>query len=58
MISSVLFTGDAGGLNYMDNAMNEGPRKTFNVCCSCALPDYSAETDLAPTPIKKKPINQ
>lgn len=55
MLSSVLITGDAGGLHYIDDVLTEGPRKTFNVCCSCALPDYStAESDL--TPIKRKPI--
>ena len=57
MFSSVLFTGDAGGLHYIDDVLTEGPRKTVNVCCSCALPDYSnIETDL--TPIKRKPIKK
>ena len=57
MFSSVLVTGDAGGLHYIDDVLTEGPRKGFNVCCSCALPDYSLiETDL--TPIKRKTINK
>jgi len=35
MISSVLMTGDAGGLNYIDDTLTETPRTTFNFCCGC-----------------------
>ena len=51
MFSSVLITGDAGGLHYIDDVLTETPRQGFNYCCACALPEYNGETDLRP--IKK-----
>ena len=54
MISSVLFTGDAGGLKYIDDTMNETPRSAFNMCCSCAMPEEKyLQRDLAP--IRRNP---
>jgi hypothetical protein len=53
MISSVFITGDAGGLNYIDEKMNEVPRKSLNLCCSeCTLPPESTETNLVPISVK------
>jgi hypothetical protein len=34
MMSSVLITGDAGGLYYIDDVFTETPRTAFNMCCS------------------------
>ena len=46
MLSSVLFTGDAGGLNYVKNE-NSSFFSAF--CCTCTQKDISqAEKDLAP----------
>ena len=54
MISSVLITGDAGGLNYIDETLTNAPKSAFNFCCSCA-PDTSGETYMyTPKPQKKK----
>ena len=53
MISSVFITGDAGGLNYIDEKINEVPRKSLNLCCTeCTLPGESSETNLVPMKIK------
>lgn len=51
MKTSVLFTGDAGGLNYIDDIMTEAPRSALNLCCSCVVHDRKTETNLMP--IKK-----
>ena len=48
MKTSVLVTGDAGGLNYIDDVMTEAPRSAINMCCSCVVNDRKAETSLAP----------
>jgi len=50
MISSVLFTGDAGGLNYIgSNLTDENNKATIKLCCSCSNDDISkAESDLKP----------
>jgi len=49
MISSVLVTGDAGGLNYIDEIVTETPRSAFNFCCTCNVPEANQkETNLAP----------
>ena len=37
-MSSVLLLGDAGALNYVDDAMSEGPGSTFGFCCNCSTP--------------------
>lgn len=53
MISSVFITGDAGGLNYIDEKINEVPRKSLNLCCTeCTLPGESNETNLVPMKVK------
>ena len=55
MKTSVLFTGDAGGLNYIDDVMTEAPRSAINMCCSCVVKDRHMETSLAPVKtIRKK----
>ena len=48
MKTSVLFTGDAGGLTYIDDKMNEAPRSALNMCCSCVMEDRQYEKNLAP----------
>ena len=49
MISSVLFTGDAGGLNYIGENLTDENKGTVKFCCSCTDKDISrAENDLAP----------
>ena len=49
MLSSVLFTGDAGGLNYVRNVSEENPAFFPSLCCTCTQDDIShAQTDLAP----------
>jgi hypothetical protein len=56
MKTSVLFTGDAGGLTYIDDVMNEAPRSAISMCCSCVIPDRKTETSLAPVKsIRKQP---
>ena len=56
MKTSVLFTGDAGGLNYIDDVMTEAPRSAVNMCCGCVVKDRQLETSLAPVKnIRKKP---
>jgi len=53
MISSVFITGDAGGLNYIDEKINEVPRKSLNLCCSeCTLSPETTETNLVPVKVK------
>ena len=53
MISSVFITGDAGGLSYIDEKINEVPRKSLNLCCTeCTLPGDSSETNLIPKKVK------
>lgn len=52
MKTSVLFTGDAGGLNYIDDVITEAPRSALNMCCSCVVNDRKDETSLVPAPIK------
>ena len=34
MITSVMLTGDAGGLEYIDDVVYESPKKAFKYCCS------------------------
>ena len=34
MITSVMLTGDAGGLNYVDDVIYETPKQAFRYCCS------------------------
>jgi len=53
MRNSVLFTGDAGALEFIDETLNEIPRSTFNFCCTCSYIDKQ-ESNLAP--LKKKTI--
>ena len=50
MITSVMLTGDAGGLNYVDDVMYESPKKAFKYCCSSDN-TIKADYDFA------KPIN-
>ena len=56
MKTSVLFTGDAGGLGYIDDRMNEAPRSAINLCCSCVVRDKKTETSLVPIKNIRKEI--
>jgi hypothetical protein len=58
MRSSVLLTGDAGGLTYIDKQMDTVPTYTFSLCCSsCSVPDVpKSERNLMP--ITRKPMEQ
>lgn len=47
MRRSVIFTGDAGALEFIDETLKEIPRSTFNFCCSYSYIDKS-ESNLAP----------
>ena len=62
MFGSVLITGDAGGLGYIDDSLNRAPKKTFNFCCSCAIPEEKQmEKSMVPQkrPVKmSKPVVQ
>ncbi len=52
----MLVTGDAGGLNYINNAMTDVPKSAFNFCCTCATPEPAKlETNLAPEKQVRKP---
>lgn len=53
MLKSVIMTGDAGALPYLQNDL---PKTAFNFCCSCTLPKNEQETNLAP--IKKRTIKR
>ena len=51
MISSVLFTGDAGGLNYIGKNLTDENKEesSMNFCCTCTDKSISrAENDLTP----------
>lgn len=34
MITSVMLTGDAGGLDYIDDVVIEKPKSAFRACCT------------------------
>lgn len=54
MFGSVLITGDAGGLGYIDDSLSRAPKKTFGFCCSCAIPDeHKGEKNMVPQ--KRRP---
>ena len=49
MISSVMLTGDAGGLNYIGSNLTDENKSPFKYCCGCTERDVSrAESDLTP----------
>ena len=52
MRSSVLLTGDAGGLNYIKGSAPGGSKSSsfgnMSFCCSCASTDKQEETNLVP----------
>jgi len=49
MISSVIITGDAGGLNYIGSNLTDENKSPFKYCCGCTERDISrAESDLTP----------
>ena len=54
MKSSVLLTGDAGGVKYI----KEVPKNTFKFCCSCTLPKDEIETNLTPLKNPKRGIQK
>lgn len=57
MLASVLITGDADGLRYVDRKMIEAPRSALNFCCSCSEPEYEQNfTPIATKPIKIAPF--
>ena len=48
MMASVLVTGDAGGLYYVDEVFTETPRSAFNFCCASDNRIRHAETTFSP----------
>jgi hypothetical protein len=52
MITSVMLTGDAGGLRYVDDVLYENPKAAFKNCCSTDN-TIKAEYNFA-KPINKK----
>ena len=57
MLASVLITGDADGLRYVDRKMTEAPRSALNFCCSCSEPEYEQNfTGPVAKPLKRLPF--
>ena len=56
MLASVLITGDADGLRYVDRKMTEAPRSALNFCCSCSEPEYEKNLSTTFKPIKILPF--
>jgi hypothetical protein len=58
MLASVLITGDADGLRYVDRKMTQAPRSALNFCCSCSEPEYEQNitSQVAAKPLKRVPF--
>lgn len=52
MITSVMLTGDAGGLGYVDDVLYEKPKMAFKNCCSSDN-TIKAEYNFAKPVVKK-----
>ena len=57
MITSVILTGDAGGLNYVDDVLIENPKNAFKYCCSSDN-TVKAEYSFAKPVVNNHPIKK
>ena len=62
MITSVMLTGDAGGLNYIDDVLIENPKSALKACCgsdNTVKAEYSfAKPVVNNNPVKKNNLKK